>query len=180
MKTGRGYGRPHYYWTIPMLAVALITLLLTAKPANAETVSPEPVVEWGWETSAIVVQGPEHAWGARKVMRYIDNELPGLTIYFGKCYLHPYIPCVKIRTDEFGLRGWVGMEYPTPVGANISFNESYMPSVDKAYAASRQNIACHETLHVLGMPHHSGYGCLNQRMPYPSEAEMNVLRAFYN
>ena len=181
MKTGRGYGKPvipfYLLWSA-VLAVAFI--IAVAKPANAETIEPEPVVSWGWTTDSIVVQGPHYAWGSRKVMRYIDDELPGLTIYFGKCYLHPYIPCVKIRTDEYGREGWVGMMTPAPLGADILFNESYMPSVDKLYAGSRQNIACHETLHMLGMPHHSAYGCLNQRLPYPSEAEMEALREFYN
>jgi hypothetical protein len=161
------------------LAAALVSLPMAA---NAEETTPEPEIEWGIEAPAMIVQAPKHAWGTRRILRYLDEQLPSFTVYFGKCYTMPDVPCMKVYVAEYGVTGWLGM-FSFMDTANtvrrIQYNETYIKTTGKLYSQARADISCHEVLHAFGMPHHEGDGCLPDRQPYPSASEMSVLQAFY-
>ena len=164
----------------PFLAAALVSLPIAAN-ASSDYVG-DPEVRWGVENSAMIVQAPKHAWGTRRVMRYIDSKLPNFTIYFGKCYTMPDVPCLKVRVRDYGPTGWLGMFGFTDITntvRRISYNETYIKTRGKLYAQARANVSCHEVLHSLGMPHHDGTGCLADFQPRPSQSEMDVLQAYY-
>ena len=177
MKTGRGYGKPiipfYLLWSA-VLAVAFI--IAVAKPAHSdEYIAPEPVVMWGFDTNLVQLQAPKKAWGIRSVARYIDANT-SIDFEFAHC---TQLECIKVSVDEYGYTKWLGMTYPTVSYMEVDLNSTYLPS-GSLLKPARNNIACHELLHALGMPHHSGNGCLNQRQPLPSEDELNALREHYS
>jgi hypothetical protein len=147
-----------------------------------------PTVAWGYSPShangvvQIQVQGPKDSWGTRKVLKSIAEQIDKLEVYSGKCADAPDRYCIKVQIRNYGENDWAGQMWR---GADdityIQYNTFYVPFYEPYAERRERKIACHESLHGLGMDHHEQAGCVSNNMmrKNPSSLEMSVLKEYY-
>lgn len=171
-----------------LVLLAATFIVGAAKPVQAAEVE-EPATaaeafnaDWlTWrtnETNTIVIEAPAGAWRIRPVARYIDDQLPNLTIRRGlgvSCDDYPDAYCIRITVESSDEK-----YYGRFTGDGINFNSRYCLTWKQ-----KRSVASHEFLHALGFSHYSGLGSVGNHgyadfnYTNPSDEEMEVLAAYY-
>lgn len=198
--------RNHRATSIAVFILAVIAgIIIATKPAHAyeEDGSATTVEEAFWQGqprySLTVIEAPRWAWGIRNVAKYINANVPGMTIAYAygvDCDDFEGERCVTVERTSFDGRDdrmspISGRPYggyaSTPDGAwgpvwTIELNADIQPYTT---FAQRTAVSNHELLHTLGFTHYvedgsvGNSGVISWAYTTPTAAEIAVLNANY-
>jgi hypothetical protein len=161
-------------------------------PRATLTVGSAPVADYAWYSHTIMVE--DHTGARWSVDRAVSlwNSGTGVTLVSGRCRAH--VPCIRVYEGSYGQKvGWEGQtaydttrwhwrgDTYTMAGVTvIRFNNS----ITWATRVQRDDAACHELGHAVGIgPHSKSRSCMyyvaDGRWTVPSSADRAGLRLAY-
>ena len=127
-----------------------------------------------------------NTWNVKAAVAAWDKGTD-VSVRYGKC--RTGAGCIHIFKNRYGKTGWVGRAHFNYNPATHAFVGVVVVTLNESYALTpgvRQQIACHEIGHGLGLQYHSTAlnTCMHVRANtkasrYPSAQDKAVLNVFY-